>query len=96
MGVIYGIYNHTRKEYIRPGPLPIDSEDPVRYPFSAFITNLLINSWRHNHVVILDDSGDFDCDFELAKKYKDRSVELWNEFVTMYGTELSGLTKIEE
>lgn len=46
-------------------------------------------------MVILDDSGDFDCDFELAKRYNDRSVELWNEFVTMYGTELSGLVKIE-
>jgi hypothetical protein len=93
--VIYGLYNHTRKEYVQPGPLPVDGEDPVRYPFSAFIVNLLVNSWRHDHEVILDDSRDFDCDFELAKKYKDRSVELWNECVTMYETELSGLMKIE-
>jgi hypothetical protein len=47
-------------------------------------------------VVILDDSGDFDCDYELAKKYKDRSVELWNEFVSMYENEFPGLKKIEE
>ena len=30
-------------------------------------------------------AGDIQCDWELSKRYKDRSKELWNEFVTLYG-----------
>lgn len=94
MGVIYGIFNHTRKEFVRPTGLPVDGEDPVSHPYSAFIANLMVNSWRHQHVVILDDSGDIQCDWELTEKYRDRSVELWNEFVTMYQGLIPGLTSV--
>ncbi|NLT36730.1 MAG: hypothetical protein GXX95_01030 [Methanomassiliicoccus sp.] len=85
MGIVYAVFNHTKKEYVHPEGLPVDRSDPVSYPYSAFITNLLVNSWRHDHVVMFDDSGDIQCDWELSKRYKDRSKELWNEFVTLYG-----------
>lgn len=94
MGVVYGVFNHSKKEYVQPDALPVDAEDPVMYPFSAFITNLMVNTWRHDHVVILDDSGDIECDYSLAKKYRDRSVELWNEFVSMYDVELPDLKSV--
>jgi hypothetical protein len=45
----------------------------------------LVNSWRHDHVVVFDDSGDIQCDWELSNSYQDRSKALWNEFVAMYG-----------
>jgi hypothetical protein len=85
MGVIYAIFNHTKKEFVHPDGLPIDRSDPVNCPYSMFIANLLVNSWRHDHVVIFDDSGDVLCDWELSNSYKNRSRELWNEFVTLYG-----------
>lgn len=94
MGIIYGVFNHTRKEFVQPADLPVEGSDPVSFPYSAFIVNLLMNSWRHEHVVVLDDSGDIQCDWDLSKKYKDRSVELWNEFVTLYGGLLPGLIKV--
>ena len=85
MGIIYAVFNHTKREFVHPDGLPIDRSDPVSYPFSSFITNLLVNSWRHDHVVIFDDSGDIYCDWTLSKIYRNRSKELWNEFVTLYG-----------
>jgi hypothetical protein len=83
MGVRYSIYNRTKKEYIGPESIPVDGEDPTSFPYAALLANLLVNTWRHDHVVILDDSGDFDNELN-AKDYRDRSVELWNEFVTLY------------
>jgi hypothetical protein len=85
MGIIYAVFNHTKKEFVHPEGLPIDYSDPVNYPYSAFIANLLVNSWRHDHVVVFDNSGDIQCDWELSKVYHDRSKALWNEFVTLYG-----------
>jgi len=85
MGIIYAVFNHTKKEFVHPDGLPVDRSDPVNYPYSAFIVNLLVNSWRHDYVVMFDDSGDIQCDWELTKIYVNRSMELWNEFVTIYG-----------
>jgi hypothetical protein len=95
MGVRYGVFNHTRKEYVHPEPIPVDGEDPIASPYSAFITYLLVYNWRHDHVVILDDSGDIECDWELGRDYKDRTIELWNEFVINYKHEFPGLYQVE-
>ena len=48
MGIVYAVFNHTKREFVHPDGLPIDRSDPVSYPFSSFITNLLVNSWRHD------------------------------------------------
>lgn len=93
MGVQYSVFNHSKKEFVRPGPIPVDAADPTTYPFAAFLTNLLVNSWRHDHVVVLDDSGDFGCE-QMYREYADRSVELWNEFVELYSGLLPGLQRI--
>jgi hypothetical protein len=95
MGIIYAVFNHTKREFVHPDDLPVDRSDPVSYPYSAFITNLLVNSWRHDHVVMFDDSGDIQCDWELSKSYKNRSSVLWNEFVTMYSAILPDLEPVE-
>jgi hypothetical protein len=46
-------------------------------------------------VVMFDDSGDIQCDWELSKSYKNRSSVLWNEFVTMYSAILPDLEPVE-
>ncbi|MBI0582870.1 MAG: hypothetical protein ISF22_01435 [Methanomassiliicoccus sp.] len=94
MGVIYAVFNHSKKEFVQPESLPVDRSDPVSHPFSAFLASLMLHDWRHDHVVIFDDSGDIQCDWTLSKVYKDRSVELWNGFVSMYGSLLPGLRPV--
>jgi hypothetical protein len=93
MGVRYSLFNHTKKEFVRPGPIPVDEADPTTYPYAAFLANLMIYSWRHDHVVVLDDSGDFACE-AMYRDYQDRSVELWNEFVDLYSGLLPDLKRI--
>lgn len=85
MGVRYGVFNHTKKEYVLPETIPVDDADPTTYPYAAFIANLLLYSWRYDHVVVMDDSRDFDCELMFGNRYRDRSKELWNEFVLLYG-----------
>ena len=53
----------------------------------------MVYSWRHDHVIVLDDSGDFSCE-AMYRDYTDRSVELWNEFVEMYTGLLPDLKSI--
>lgn len=57
----------------------------MKYPYSVFITNLLVNSWRHDHVVIFDDSVEVECYWELSRRYKYRSIALWNELINLFG-----------
>lgn len=85
MGVRYGIFNHTKKEFVVMNDIPVDAADPTTYPFASFMANLMIYSWRYDHVVIMDDSRDFNCELMFGQMYKDRSKELWNEFVLLYG-----------
>ena len=93
MGVRYSVFNHTKKEFVRPEPIPVDAADATTYPYAAFIANLLVYSWRHDHVVVLDDSGDFSCE-TMYRDYLDRSVELWNEFVEMHTGLLPDIKRI--
>ncbi|HUT28042.1 MAG TPA: hypothetical protein VMW85_08365 [Methanomassiliicoccales archaeon] len=85
MGVRYGVFNHSKKEYVLPENIPVDAADPTTHPYAAFIVNLMLYSWRFDDVVLIDDSRDFDCQVMFGHKYRDRSVELWNEFVLLYG-----------
>lgn len=94
MGVSYGLFNHTRKEYVLPGMLPVDGADPTTHPYAAFIAYLLMESWRYDHVAIMDDSKDLDRPSALGAEYLDRSRELWNEFVTIMGWQFKGLRTV--
>ena len=94
MGVRYGIFNHTKKEMVVPDHIPVDAADPTTYPYAPFIANLMTYSWRFDHVVIIDDSQDFDCLVMFGNKYKDRSVELWNEFVLLFGGVLNDIKSV--
>ena len=95
MGVRYGLFNHTKKEFIVPKDIPVDAADPTTYPYASFIANLMMHSWRYDNVVIMDDSRDFDCELMFGNRYKDRSIELWNEFVLLYGGVFKDLKSID-
>ncbi len=94
MGVRYGLFNHSKKEYVIPDKLPVDWADPTTHPNAAFISYLLMESWRYDHVVAMDDSKDFDCQSMFGTGYRDRSTELWNEFVTIMGWQFKDLGRI--
>jgi hypothetical protein len=94
MGVRYGLFNHSKKEYVIPDKLPVDGADPTTHPYAAFISYLLMESWRYDHVVAMDDSKDFDCQSMFGTGYRDRSTELWNEFVTIMGWQFKDLGRI--
>ena len=34
MGVRYGLFNHTKKEYVVPEKLSVDAADPTTYPYA--------------------------------------------------------------
>jgi len=94
MGIRYGAFNHTKKEYVLPEKIPVDGADPSTYPYAPFIAYLLMESWRYDHVVIMDDSKDFDCELMFGSDYNDRSVDLWNEFVKIMGWQFKDLKKV--
>jgi hypothetical protein len=62
MGVRYGLFNHTKKEYVVPEKLPVDAADPTTYPYANFISYQAMGelevrpTWR-----VMDDSKDSDC-----------------------------------
>ena len=94
MGVRYGLFNHTKKEYVIPDNLPVDGADPTTHPYAAFISYLLMESWRYDHVAVMDDSKDFDCQRMFGTGYRDRSADLWNEFVTIMGWQFKDLKAV--
>jgi hypothetical protein len=94
MGVRYGLFDHTKKEYVVPEGIPVDGADPTTHPYAAFIAYLMMEAWRYDHVVVMDDSRDFDCEIMFGSQYRDRSVELWNEFVTIMGWQFKELKKV--
>ena len=94
MGVRYGLFNPTRKEYVVPEKLSVDAADPTTYPYANFISYLLMESWRYDHVAVMDDSKDFDCQNMFGSEYKDRSVELWNEFIMIMGWQFKDLKRV--
>jgi|WetSurMetagenome_2_1015567.scaffolds.fasta_scaffold237862_2 hypothetical protein len=94
MGVRYGLFNHTKKEFVVPEHIPVDAADPTTHPYAAFIAYLMVEDWRYDHVVLMDDSKDFDCQRMFGSQYKDRSVDLWNCFVTIFGWQFKDLKKI--
>ncbi|HNX48071.1 MAG TPA: hypothetical protein PKM11_05895 [Methanomassiliicoccales archaeon] len=94
MGVRYGLFNHTKKEFVVPEKIPVDAADPTTYPFANFISYLMMESWRYDHVAIMDDSKDFDCQRMFGSQYKDRSGELWNEFIMIMGWQFKDLRSI--
>ena len=94
MGVRYGLFNHTKKEYAIPEKLPVDGADPTTYPFANFISYLMMESWRYDHVVVMDDSKDFDCQLMFGSQYRDRSKDLWNEFVMIMGWQFKELKQV--
>ncbi len=94
MGVRYGLFNHTKKEYVLPESIPVDGADPTIYPYAAFIAYLMMESWRYDHMVLMDDSKDFDCEVMFGNQYKDRSMDLWNEFVMILGWQFKDLKSV--
>ncbi len=94
MGVRYGLFNHTKKEYVVPEKLPVDAADPTTYPYANFISYLAMESWRYDHVAVMDDSKDFDCQRMFGAQFKDRSQELWNEFIMVMGWQFKDLRPV--
>jgi len=94
MGVRYGAFNHSKKEYVVPEKIPVDGADPTTYPYAQFLAYLLMESWRYDHVAVMDDSKDFDCEIMFGNRYKDRSIDLWNEFVMIMGWQFKDLKAV--
>ncbi len=63
-------------------------------PYANFISYLLMESWRYDHVAIMDDSKDFDCHRMFGSRYEDRSVDLWNEFIMIMGWQFKDLRSL--
>jgi hypothetical protein len=93
MGVLYSVYNHTRREYVGQPCLNVNGKEPVAPPYGNFIAWLMAYKWRYDEVQVLTDEVDFDTVYNLEKVYKDVSIEMYDEFIDLFNEEFEDWVK---
>lgn len=82
MGTVYVMLNKTRNEGLYILNCPHKFLELFNKEYAQFVTWLLLDEWRGDHVVFVHDNNSFDYgeEFRKAKDVSDEMAEKWKDF----------------